>query len=179
MSCPGMASCEGKLKINRDEAEWDKLWREEGVEDREEWLHRVKAEGDLLKERADANLLVINQFAFHDGKYWWKGEDLEEMKEEAERCGAVREIVERWDGPTQTYRYSFITMMGQLKEVLGDVLPKLTRYVDYVFSRTEYTQIRDRDWLRDRVWMRIEQLLEETEDWDMVIIRARAEKRDE
>ena len=44
-----------------------------------------------LNEYIDARQLIVNQFAFTDGKYWWKGEDLNEMKQKAEAFDAVKE----------------------------------------------------------------------------------------
>lgn len=67
---------------------WKELWKEEDVEDREEWLYRVKAEGDNLKNKADlfdSNLILINQFAILKGKHYWRGDELEEMKNKAEK----------------------------------------------------------------------------------------------
>ena len=33
----------------------------------------------------------MNQFAFHDGKYRWKGDDLNELKEQAKKYRSLEE----------------------------------------------------------------------------------------
>lgn len=64
---------------------WNEETRDQVVyEDREEEINR-------LNEYIDAHQLIVNQFAFTDGKYWWKGEDLNEMKQKAEAFDAVKE----------------------------------------------------------------------------------------
>ena len=85
---------------------WDELWEDfdvDGINEESnlawQWvrnfLQRAKAEGDSLNEYIDAHQLIVNQFAYHDEKYWWKGEDLGEMQRKADiydgweegRCG--------------------------------------------------------------------------------------------
>lgn len=48
------------------------------------WLEKLKAHIDWLASYINANQLIVNQFAYHDEKYWWKGDDLGKMKEKAE-----------------------------------------------------------------------------------------------
>lgn len=59
------------------------------------WLDTLRQELHRLNEYINAHQLIVNQFAYHDGKYWWKGDDLNEMKRksgifdawEKGRCG--------------------------------------------------------------------------------------------
>lgn len=46
---------------------------------------KLKEHIDWLQSYVDANQLIVNQFAFHDDIYWWKGMNLNEMQEKAER----------------------------------------------------------------------------------------------
>jgi len=48
------------------------------------WLDNLRGELHRLNEYINAHQLIMNQFAYHDEKYWWKGDDLGKMKEKAE-----------------------------------------------------------------------------------------------
>lgn len=84
--CPGWywpdISCPKGLEI------WGEMpsWHHDPREDRDfgEWLEKVKKHIEWLASYIHANQLIVNQFAFHDEKYWWKGMDLNEMQEDAE-----------------------------------------------------------------------------------------------
>ncbi len=64
-------------------------WNEE-TRDQVLYDDRVE-EINRLNEYIDAHQLIVNQFAFTDGKYWWMGEDLGEMKQKAEALDAVQD----------------------------------------------------------------------------------------
>lgn len=65
------------------------------LEEMDAWLKKLKEHIEWQQSYIDANQLVVNQFAFHDEKYWWKGMDLDEMQRKADifdeweegRCG--------------------------------------------------------------------------------------------
>lgn len=46
---------------------------------------KLKKHIEWLQSYIDATQLIVNQFAFHDDTYWWKGMNLNEMQEKAER----------------------------------------------------------------------------------------------
>lgn len=50
----------------------------------EPWLDKVKKHIEWQQSYIDATQLIVNQFAFHDDTYWWKGMNLDEMQEKAE-----------------------------------------------------------------------------------------------
>lgn len=50
----------------------------------DDFHEKLKAHIEWLASYINANQLIVNQFAYHDEKYWWKGDDLGKMKEKAE-----------------------------------------------------------------------------------------------
>lgn len=59
-------------------------------------------------ELFDANLLLINQFAIIDGKHYWKGEELETMKENAEKyddtIDGIKNLIKQIDDIDVAYK---------------------------------------------------------------------------
>ena len=55
------------------------------LEEMDAFYEKLKEHIDWLRSYVDATQLIVNQFAFHDDIYWWKGMNLNEMQEKAER----------------------------------------------------------------------------------------------
>lgn len=60
------------------------------LEEMDAFYEKLKEHIDWQQSYIDANQLIVNQFAFHDEIYWWKGMNLNEMQEQLE---AARERV--------------------------------------------------------------------------------------
>lgn len=74
-----------------------------------------------MKKKAelfDSNLLVINQFAIVDGKHYWRGDELEEMKEQAEKLEDVKEWYEQHKKEPIPYQRT-PTKWDKLGRILG------------------------------------------------------------
>lgn len=82
----------GELKLERIMTKTFGLYRAFEID---EFHKKLKAHIKWLNDYIDARQLIVNQFAYHDEKYWWKGMDLDEMQRKADifdeweagRCG--------------------------------------------------------------------------------------------
>lgn len=74
--------------------EWDPLWKfykypyklsrvEPG------WVDAVYAAGMRLKEQAETNMQMLNEFSIVDGLHYWKGVELEALQKKGDRFDAL------------------------------------------------------------------------------------------